>query len=156
MSDAEENPSLPRRESTVRRTARVLSHDGLHKGMNWASIAGVVATAAFTYLADAQRGEADDKLAGGAAQEIAVLQAWKDRAEADIRSQAEQIVRLREAVAALRAVGEATARTAAARRAVEDVGELLAEPAPPPPHPEPAEQPEDRAQGLKRKLLSTE
>jgi hypothetical protein len=101
-----ETPKLP----VMRRTAKALGNDKLHKTINWTTLIGVAGTAVVGYLADGQRDKADTNLASGTASELAVFQEWKEAAQADLRSQAEQIARLREAVAALKAANDIVAR----------------------------------------------
>lgn len=140
-----------------------LGSDKLHKGINWTSILGLIATAVLGYLADAKNGEKQERIASGAAAEIAVLQAAAEDAKDDNKAQAEQIAKLREAVAALKAaneafiaLGTASPARARAREAIADVQELLD--AAPAPAPREREQPEQasRVEGIKRKLLATE
>lgn len=68
----------------------------MHKTINWASLAGVLLTAALGYFADQRSNKADHHMASGAAIKLAVF-------EAQLNQQHEEIARLREAVAVLRA-----------------------------------------------------
>lgn len=166
MSDADENPSRPPREKTLRTAAgaavNALGNDTFHKGVNWTTLAGTITLAILGYLADAKNGQKQERIATGAASEIAVLQSDAEDAKADLKAQAEQIVQLRLAVAKLQAANEVLAAVGAtspararARQALEDVQELLEAAAP---APRAAREAPDEAQveGIKRKLLATE
>src|SRR3990172_5819087 len=131
MDDIDPNPP---RETTGRRMITGLGSSKLHKTMNWTTLLGVAGTAVVGYLADGNRGEKQERLADGAAREIAALHEWRDSAKAELRSQGEQVARLREAVAALKAANEAMAQGygrhglgARVRAAVENADEIMDE-----------------------------
>lgn len=81
---------------------KLSTSERVHRGINWASLVGVIGTALVGYFADANRGKTDDAMVTGAATEIAALKEWKQAATRDLQTQAEQIAMLRESVAALR------------------------------------------------------
>jgi len=126
------------RPTTARRAFAALGNDRLHKTINWTSLIGVIGTAIFAWLADGGRFQADQAMATGAAKELAVLYAWKEQIDPLLRDQAEQIARLREAVAALKALSRGRGRDA--RAMVEmAIAEPYQSPDPaPPPAPTPA------------------
>lgn len=120
----DEPPMTPsRRETTMRRVVNVAGNDKLHKGMNWMSIAGVVATAVFGYVSDQRSSTVDEKMATGVSQKLAVLEAWKQSTSLELARSSEQVMRLREAVAALKASNDILA--AGRPRAVVNIDELL-------------------------------
>ena len=91
-------------ETTGRKIIDMASSETMHKGAAWASLAATVAVAVVGYYADRHHGQHDEALVDGAAMKIAELTVWKAGAERDLDEQAEQIAKLREAVATLKVV----------------------------------------------------
>jgi hypothetical protein len=106
--------------------------DKMHKGINWATVAGVVVTALFTYFGGKSADAADVKLASGVAEQLAVLKAAKRECKQDTDALYDEVTKLREAVAVLRASNEFLARSdrERARNAADALDNVFYEDAP--------------------------
>lgn len=129
--------------------SRPIGRDRLHKTINWTTLVGVAVTAALGYFADTNRGKTDEKIAAGTAERLAALRAEQRTLRQAVDLQAEQIARLREAVAVL------NASRSRSRAAVGEIDELLEAPAAPraSPTPDGGAQAEDAVQ-IKKQLLA--